>query len=99
MDEDRLDEERLKRVFRAFAEYEVEYAVCGAVALGLHGLARATGDLDLFIAPTASNVENLRQALMSVFDDPSIGEISSEDLAAIIRQYGTCPRTVSDSTS
>ncbi len=80
MDEDRLDEERLKRVFRAFAEYEVEYAVCGAVALGLHGLARATGDLDLFIAPTASNVENLRQALMSVFDDPSISEISSEDL-------------------
>ncbi len=80
MDEDRLDEERLKRVFRALAEYEVEYAVFGAVALGLHGLARATGDLDLFIAPTASNVDNLKQALMSVFGDSNINEISSEDL-------------------
>jgi len=80
MDEDRLDEERLKRVFRALAEHEVEYAVFGAVALGLHGLARATGDLDLFIAPTASNVENLKRALMSVFDDSNISDISSEDL-------------------
>lgn len=80
MDEDRLDEGRLKKVFRALAEHEVEYAVVGAVALGLHGLARATGDLDLFIAPTASNVESLKRALMSVFDDSNISDISSEDL-------------------
>jgi hypothetical protein len=80
MNDDRLDEERLKRVFRALAEHEVEYAVFGAVALGLHGLARATGELDLFIAPTSSNVENLKRALMTVFDDSNISEISSEDL-------------------
>ena len=44
----------------------------GAVALGLHGLARATAELDLFIRPDANDVERLKGALRSVFDDPSI---------------------------
>ena len=52
----------------------------GAVALGLHGLARATADLDLFIRPDADNVERLKAALQRVFADPHIDEISSADL-------------------
>lgn len=32
-----MDEGRLRAVFQALAEREVEYAVFGAVALGLHG--------------------------------------------------------------
>jgi hypothetical protein len=75
-----LDETRLREVFRALHEHAVEYAVCGAVALGLHGLARATGDVDLFIRPQAENIERLKAALRSVFDDPSIDEISAEEL-------------------
>jgi len=75
-----VDEDRLKAVFLALADQGVEYLVFGAVALGLHGLARATGDLDLFIDPTESNVERLKSALKSVFDDPSIDDISAEDL-------------------
>ena len=74
------DEERLRAVFRALAEQRVEYAVFGAVALGLHGLARATADLDLFIRPDADNIERLKSALRAIFDDPSIEEISAEDL-------------------
>ncbi len=50
------DEEKLRAVFRALGEQRVEYAVFGAVALGLHGLARATADLDLFIKADADNV-------------------------------------------
>jgi len=74
------DEERLRAVFRALGEHGVEYAVFGAVALGLHGLARATADLDLFIRADRDNVERLKRALQSVFADPSIDEISAEDL-------------------
>lgn len=74
------DEQRLRAIFRALAEQRVEYAVFGAVALGLHGLARATADLDLFIRPDADNVERLKAALRSVIEDPSIDEISAEDL-------------------
>ena len=81
MNEPRIpDEQRLRAIFRALAEQRVEYAVCGAVALGLHGLARATADLDLFLRPDADNVERLKAALRSVIEDPNIDEISAEDL-------------------
>lgn len=75
-----LDEARLRQIFLALRDHGVDYAVFGAVALGLHGLARATGDVDLFIRPAAENVERLKAALRAVFDDPSIDEISAEDL-------------------
>ncbi len=74
------DEQRLLAIFRALAKEGVEYAVVGAVALGLHGLARATADLDLFLRPDADNVERLKAALRAVIEDPSIDEISAEDL-------------------
>lgn len=74
------DEERLLAVFRALDGNGVDYAVFGAIALGLHGLARATGDLDLFLRPDPDNVERLKTALRVVFDDPSIAEISAADL-------------------
>jgi hypothetical protein len=81
MNEPRIpDEQRLRAIFRALAEQRVEYAVFGAVALGLHGLARATADLDLFIRPDAGNVERLKAALCSVIEDPNIDEISADDL-------------------
>jgi len=75
-----MDEDRLRAVFRALHEKGVAYAVFGAVALGLHGLARATADLDLFLSPDADNVERLKAALREVFDDPCIEEISAADL-------------------
>ena len=75
-----VDESRLRAVFRALADKRVDYAVFGGVALGLHGLARATADLDLFVAPDRENIERLKSALRAVFDDPSIDEISAEDL-------------------
>lgn len=55
----------------------VRHIVCGAAALNLLGLARFTEDLDLFIAPEAGNIDHLKQALQSVFDDPAIEEISA----------------------
>lgn len=58
----------------------VEYVIFGGVALNLQGLARATEDLDIFVAPNVDNVSRLRRALMSVFDDPHIEEITAEDL-------------------
>ena len=75
-----MDSDQLRAVFQALEEYDVEYSVFGAIALGLHGLARATADLDLFIAPTHENVERLKDALRAVFKDPNIDEISAEDL-------------------
>jgi hypothetical protein len=85
------DEDRLRAVFRALSEQRVEYAVVGAVALGLHGLARATADLDLFIQPNASNVERLKAALRMVFEDPNIEDITAEDLCGDYPAVRYCP--------
>lgn len=75
-----MDYDLTRRVLAALNEHAVAYKVFGAVALNLHGLARATEDLDVFVAPNADNIARLRAALRSVFDDPSIDEITAEDL-------------------
>ncbi|WP_052664454.1 nucleotidyl transferase AbiEii/AbiGii toxin family protein [Nitriliruptor alkaliphilus] len=77
-------------VLEALEAQGVDYAVIGAMALAAHGLDRATRDLDLFVAPDEENVARLRRALHSVFEDPSIDEITSVDLAGEypVMQYG-----------
>lgn len=67
-------------VLRALDAEEVEYVLVGATALNVHGIVRATEDIDLFVRPTADNIERLRSALQAVYDDPDIEEISTEDL-------------------
>ncbi len=41
----------------AFLAANVEFAVVGGVAVNMHGYARATFDLDLFIRPTVGNAQ------------------------------------------
>jgi Nucleotidyl transferase AbiEii toxin, Type IV TA system len=69
-----------KNVLAALEQEGVRYLVFGAVALNLLGLARATEDLDIFIAPERENVHRLKVALRSVFADPAIEEISADGL-------------------
>ena len=68
------------RVIASLNEAGVDYVVIGGVAMNLHGLVRATEDLDVFIRPDAENVERLRRALRALWTDPSIEEITAEDL-------------------
>lgn len=68
------------RVIASMNEAGVEYVVVGGVAVNIHGLVRATEDLDVFIRPDADNVARLRRALKAVWTDPSIDEITAEDL-------------------
>jgi hypothetical protein len=75
-----VDFARLRDLFAALEREGVEYAVFGAVALNLHGFARFTEDLDLFIAADASNIEGLKRALRSTYNDSAIDELSASDL-------------------
>lgn len=75
-----MDYDRIVAVFRALEREGVAYKVIGGVAMNLQGLARGTRDLDLFVRPDDDNIARLRRALHSVFDDPSIDEITAEDL-------------------
>ena len=40
----------LKRIINALAENNVEYAICGGWAMAVHGVPRATVDIDLLIS-------------------------------------------------
>ncbi len=75
-----MDYEVIKRVLAALESRGVKYVIFGAVALNLHGLARATEDLDIFIAPEEANIDRLKMALRDVFDDPEIDHITALDL-------------------
>ena len=68
------------KVLAACGKEQVEYVLIGGAALNFHGLVRATEDIDLFVRPTPDNIARLRQALWSVYTDPSIDEISAGDL-------------------
>ena len=84
-----MDYDVIKRVLAALEREGVRYVVFGAAALNFHGLARFTEDLDLFIQPEAGNVDRLKAALTSVFDDSHIGEISADDLLGTIPPSST----------
>ena len=72
-----MDVDLIQQVFASLERESVRYVEFGAVAMALHGLPRATEDLDLFIEPSRDNIERLKTALRSVFADPDIDEISA----------------------
>lgn len=76
-----MDFEKFLQLLKALARESVDYVIVGAVALSLHGIVRATEDIDIFIRPGDDNVERLKRALRSVWDDPDISDISALDLA------------------
>lgn len=77
-------------LFKALDNHNVDYVLIGGVAVILHGMERLTRDIDLFIKSAPKNIENLKKALNSVFNDTSIEEITFNELQdyPVIR-YGT----------
>jgi hypothetical protein len=75
-----MDFDKVLTLIREMNREGVDYIVFGGVALNLHGVVRATTDVDLFIRPDRENIERLKRALHAVWNDPSIDEISADDL-------------------
>jgi predicted nucleotidyltransferase len=71
----------LVRLLAALEADGVEYVLVGGVAVNLHGIVRATEDVDLFVRPDEDNVARLRRALGRLHDDAEIASITSSDLA------------------
>ena len=55
--------DHLKKVFASFDCHDVRYVVIGGVAAILHGVPRATFDLDILIEATPQNAKRLLEAL------------------------------------
>jgi predicted nucleotidyltransferase len=80
-----MDTEDLLRSLNA---HNVEFVIIGATAFPIHGYARATLDIDLFIRPEPQSVTRVLDSLRDFGYD--ITEITPEDLLTkkvLIRQY------------
>ena len=67
-------------LLKTIDEYDVEYILIGGVAVIIHGFDRLTQDVDLFIRNTPGNIEKLRIALHSLYQDEDIEEITKDEL-------------------
>ncbi len=72
----------------------VEYLVVGAYALAVHGLPRATGNLDVWVRPTTDNAERVLRALR-LFGAPLL-DLTRDDLLRpdTVFQIGVAPTRI-----
>ncbi len=91
--------EDYREMLQLFIEEKVEFLLVGAFALAVHGLPRATGDIDFFVKPDKENSEKIYRAL-SRFGAPVAG-ISKNDFQSddLIFQIGVVPRRIDIITS
>ena len=81
-------------ILSAFSAEKVEFLLVGAYALAAHGAPRATGDLDLWICPSAENARRTWRALV-VFGAP-LENLTESDLSTpgTVIQIGREPRRI-----
>jgi len=88
-----------KELFELLNAHAVEYVVVGAHALALHGALRYTGDMDIYIRPTAENAARVMKALRD-FGFGSVGLSEKEfSLADRVVQLGNPPVRIDLMTS
>ena len=76
-----------------------EYLLVGAYALAVHGVPRATGDIDLWVRPSSDNAQRVLAALRR-FGAP-LTNLTERDLttAGTVFQIGIAPRRIDLLTS
>lgn len=75
-------------LLKSLKEHSVDFIVIGATAFPVHGYARATLDIDIFIRPAEDNAKKTWQALKAFGYD--VTDVKTEDLLKkklLIRQY------------
>jgi hypothetical protein len=72
----------------------VEYLLIGAYAMAVHGVPRATGDIDVWVRPSPENADRVLRALAR-FGAP-LGDLRAADLAGegTVFQVGVAPNRV-----
>lgn len=81
-------------LLRAFIAHDVRFLIVGAYALAVHGRPRATGDLDVWVDPTAENAPRVMAALAE-FGAP-LTSVSLTDFSqpGVVFQMGLPPRRI-----
>ncbi len=78
----------IENLLKSLNARNAEYVIIGAAAFPVHGYARATLDVDIFIRATRDNAERTREALKEFGYD--VADVTVEEMLAkklLIRQY------------
>lgn len=88
-------------LLRCLLDARVEFLIVGAHALAAHGLPRATGDLDVLVAPTSQNSERVVRALEQFGAPLAAHGVSRADfeIPENVYQIGLPPRRIDLLTS
>jgi hypothetical protein len=93
--------EDFKDLLAALLGAEARFLVVGAHAMAVHGVPRATGDLDVWIARDGSNTERVWSALMRFGAPVAAMGVARDDLTRpdMVVQIGVPPRRIDILTS
>lgn len=88
-----------REMLSSFSDERVEFLLVGAVAMAVHAVPRATGDMDLWVRPDAMNARRVWKALAQ-FGAPLAG-ISAEEFSrpGAVLQVGVAPVRIDVLTS
>ena len=88
-------------VLREFTTHQVTFLVVGAHALAVHGIPRATGDIDIWVKPSADNAERVLAALASFGAPLEALGIALDDFVRpnVVAQLGLPPYRIDIMTS
>ena len=88
-------------IVRALIRAEAEFLIVGAHALALHGIPRATGDLDILVRPTPENANKVWAALVDFGVPVQAHGVTAADfeVAGNVYQLGLPPRRIDLLTS
>lgn len=79
-------------MLRALQDAGVDYVMIGAMAMGMHGVVRATQDVDMLVRAEKGNIERIRIALRAAYpEDPFVEEIRDDDLLGDYAVVRYCP--------
>jgi len=83
-----------KDMLQVLLDKDVKFLLVGAYAMGVHGYPRATGDIDIWVEPTAENSERVYRS-MATFGAP-LHEIDETTFATpgVVFQIGVAPRRI-----
>jgi hypothetical protein len=83
-----------KDMSQVLLDNNVKFLLVGAYAMGVHGYPRATGDIDIWVEPTAENSARVYRS-MAAFGAP-LHEIDEATFATsgIVFQIGVAPRRI-----
>lgn len=81
-------------ILSALCAEGAEFLIVGAYAVGVHGIPRATGDIDIWVRPTSENAVRVMRALKRF--GAALLDLTEEDLATAdtVFQMGVAPSRV-----